>query len=387
MSMNPRVTTAAPHPASSRRSGARGAHRRSARGAVLPCAGALLVGAALGCRASDDTRIHGALEPLEAGQEESATGSLTVPLVTPDAAPYRLRRALFDVERSGASVLSLDSERDPDAEALTAELDPGQYQIRLNDGWSLEQLDAAGSASPVRAALISPNPVGFGVRDGRVTTVAFTFTTSAGVVTFGAGAVSVRLSVMDPSSLGSCDIVNQAGCAEGQHCLLGDTDGKTFCATPGRLAIGAPCSSEQCELGAQCLALDIAAPELTTCTALCNPLSSPFGCDCRGLGAGDDVGVCGPPPPGACDLLDPASCPEGLTCQYPGGSFGACGTPGSAGEGESCFGEECAAGLDCFGDDPEVGFSGTCYRFCDVQAPDCEFCFEVDTGSVGRCFL
>jgi hypothetical protein len=354
---------------------------------VLACAAALLVGAALGCRASDDTRIHGALEPLEPGQEASATGSLTVPLITPDAAPYRLRRALFDVERSGASVLSLDSERDADAEALTAELDPGQYQIRLNDGWALEQLDAAGSPSPVRAALISPNPVGFGVRDGRVTTVAFTFTTSAGVVTFGAGAVSVRLGVMDPSSLGSCDIVNQAGCAEGQHCLLGDTDGKTFCATPGRLAIGASCSSEQCEFGAQCLALDIAAPELTTCTALCNPLSSPFGCDCRGLGAGDDVGVCGPPPPGACDLLDPASCPEGLTCQYPGGSFGACGTPGSAGKGESCFGEECAAGLDCFGDDPELGFSGTCYRFCDVQAPDCEFCFEVDTGSVGRCFL
>jgi hypothetical protein len=382
--MKPRVMTAAPHPAGSGRRGARSAHRRSAQGAVLASAAALLVAAGLGCRASDDTRVDGSLEPL--APELSAAGSLTVPLITPDAAPYRLRRAVFDVERSGASVLSLDSEADPDADALTAELDPGQYQMRLNDGWSLEQLDAEG-ASPVRAALISTNPVGFGVRDGRVTTVAFTFTTSGGVVTFGAGAVSVRLGVMDPSALGSCDVLNQAGCAEGQHCLLGNADGKTFCATPGQLPVGAPCSSEQCVFGAQCLGLNVAAPELTTCSALCNPLSPPFGCDCRGLGAGDDVGVCGPPPPGTCDLLDSASCPDGLTCQYPGGSFGTCGTPGNAGEGESCFGEECTAGLDCFGDDPSLGFTGTCYRFCDVQAPDCEFCFEVDTGSVGRCFL
>jgi hypothetical protein len=321
------------------------------------CAG--LIAAALGCHASDETRVHGALGPAASRGEASATGSLAVPLVTPDAAPYRLRTAVFDVQRSGVLVVSLDSEASPDARALTAELDPGQYEIRLNDGWSLERLDAQAVASPVRGALISPNPVGFGVRDGRVTSVAFTFTTSAGLVTFGKGAVSVRLGVTDPSTLSGCDVVNQAGCAEGQHCLLGDADGKTFCATPGELPPGAPCGSEQCVLGAQCLALDIAAPEETTCTALCNPLAPPFGCDCRGLGAADDIGICGPPPPG----------------------------PGSATEGESCFGEECQAGLDCFGDDAELGFTGTCYRFCDVQAPECEFCFEVDTGSVGRCFL
>jgi hypothetical protein len=346
----------------------------------------LLVSAGAGCGASDDTRVAVALEPA-AAPEGAGTGSLAVPLVTPDAALYRLRRAVFDVERSGVLLLSLDSETNPDADALTAELDPGQYQIRLNDGWSLEQLGAEGSASPVRAALISPNPVSFGVRDGRVTSVAFTFTTSAGLVTFGEGAVSIRLGVADPASLAPCDVANQAGCLDGQHCLLGNADGKTFCATVGQLPVGAPCSSEQCVFGAQCLGTDVAAPELTTCSALCNPLSPSFGCDCRGLGVGDDVGVCGPPPPGSCDLLDPASCPDGQACQFPGGSFGACGTPGSVGEGESCFGEECLAGLDCFGDDPNLGFSGTCYRFCDVAAPDCEFCFEVDTGSVGRCFL
>ena len=117
------------------------------------------------------------------------------------------------------------------------------------------------------------------------------------------------------------------------------------------------------------------------------PAEEPFGCDCVGLSISDDIGVCGPPPASACDLLDPASCPEGQACQLPGGSFGVCGTPGNLGEGETCFGEVCAAGLDCFGDDPASGFSGTCYRFCDLTAPSCEFCFDVGTGSLGRCFL
>ncbi|HTV24536.1 MAG TPA: hypothetical protein VMG12_37855 [Polyangiaceae bacterium] len=384
--MNPRRTTTPPNPSPASRGSARLAHSGSAQSAMLALG--FIAIAAIGCDGADDTRVVGALEPGAAAPASSeGTGSLSLPLVTPDAASFRLRGAVFEIERSGVVLASLESDAHPDAEALTAELDPGQYQVRLLDGWSLEELGSAGGATPVRAALVSPNPASFGVRNGRVTTVAFTFTTSSGVVTFGEGAVSVRLGVMDPASLGSCDIVNQAGCPEGQHCLLADAGGKTFCATPGGLPVGAPCSAEQCVFGAQCLGLDLAEPEATTCTALCNPASPGFGCDCRGLGAGDEIGVCGPPPAGTCDLLDLASCPDGLACQFPGGSFGVCGVPGSIGEGASCFGEECEAGLDCFGDDPAFGVAGVCYRFCDVQAPACEFCFEVDTGSVGRCFL
>ncbi len=341
-----------------------------------------------GCRSPDDTTVFGAPTEGAASLEgRENIGSLLLPLVTPDTQRYRLRNATFDVERTGVVVVSLSSEVDPDAEALTADLNPGQYQLRLADGWSLEQLGQGGEATPVRAALISQNPASFAVRNDRVSTVAFTFTTSGGVVTFGEGSVSVRLGVADPASLGSCDVANQSGCLDGQHCLIGDGEGKTFCATPGQLDVGAACSSEQCVFGAQCLGVDPAAPALSTCTRLCNPLFPPFGCDCRGLSLGDDVGVCGPPPASACDLLDPTSCPEGLSCQYPGGSFGTCGTPGSSPEGSSCFGEECEAGLDCFGDEPELGFTGTCYRFCDVLAPDCEFCFDVGTGTVGRCFF
>jgi hypothetical protein len=123
------------------------------------------------------------------------------------------------------------------------------------------------------------------------------------------------------------------------------------------------------------------------CTQLCNPEAPLFGCDCRGLSISQTIGVCGPPPAGSCDLLDATSCPTGQACQFPGGSFGTCGTPGTVSEGGSCFGEECEAGMECVGDEPDFGFQGTCRRFCDLDAPDCDFCFDVGTGRVGRCFL
>ncbi len=356
--------------------------RRAAR--VLPVVLALSFTA---CRSGDDTRLGGTPSEAAAPLAAAEYGSLLLPLVTSEALEYRLRGAVFDVQRSGALVLRLSSEVDPDAEQLTVQLNPGQYQIHLGAGWTLERLGVDGGAEPVRAALISANPATFAVQNARVTTVAFTFTTATGSVTFGDGSVSVRLGVADPASLGACDIATQSGCTGGQHCLFASDGSRTFCATPGELEVGAPCSSEQCVYGAQCLSLDPATPEASTCTALCNPAQAPFGCDCRGLGIPGDVGVCGPPPPAACDLLAAASCPEGQACQYPGGSFGTCGTPGVGSEGSSCFGEECEAGLDCYGDDLEFGFSGTCYRFCDVQAPNCELCFDVGTGSVGRCFF
>jgi hypothetical protein len=355
-----------------------GASRRLRLGALLvPCLAPLVVGA---CEA----------EPIvkEAGQEQTDTaaemGVLRLPLVTPETGRFRLRNASFQISRGAVPVVTLDSEVDPDAEALTADLSPGQYQIDLADGWALEELAADGTSTPVRAALVSQNPASFSVRNERTTVVAYTFTTASGQVTFGEGAVSVRLGVADPASLSSCDVANQSGCPAGQHCILGSGEGDTFCATPGDLPVGAPCSSEQCVFGSQCLALDGAE---STCTELCNPEFPVFGCDCRGLSVSDDVGVCGPPPAGSCDLLDSSVCGEGLTCQFQGGSFGVCGAPGPLSQGASCFGEECQAGMECFGDDPVVGFTGTCLFFCDLSAPQCEFCFDVGTGNVGRCFF
>jgi hypothetical protein len=359
-----------------------GVSRGSGAVFVLP----LLLAVALNGCGSEEHLIWPASDSAQEVEDPSALGTLRLPLVTPDTGKFRLRGAIFAIDRAGVPVLRLDSDVDPDAEALTASLNPGQYTSALEAGWSLEALADDGTATPVRAALISANPQSFSVRNERVTNVAYTFTTSSGVVQFGEGSLNVRIGVADPASLGSCDLTNSASCPTGQHCLLGDGDA-TFCATPGDIEVGEPCGSEQCVFGAQCLSLDPAAPDHSLCTALCNPEAPPFGCDCRGLSISDQVGVCGPPPAGACDLLDPSSCPEQQACQFPGGSFGVCGTPGVLTEGQSCFGEECAAGLDCVGDDPQFGFLGICRRFCDLDAPDCDFCFDVGTGRVGRCFL
>jgi hypothetical protein len=43
--------------------------------------------------------------------------------------------------------------------------------------------------------------------------------------------------------------------------------------------------------------------------------------------------------------------------------------------------------MECFGDDAMSGQSGTCLLFCDLRDPACEFCFDVGTGDIGRCFF
>jgi hypothetical protein len=347
---------------------------------ALPLALALAVN---GCHSEERLIFNG--EPQQPGAEQEL-GVLRLPLITTDTGQFRLRGALFEIARSGAPIVTLDSDDEPDAEALSADLEPGQYTSTLGAGWSLERLAENGTATPVRAALISANPARFSVRNATTTTLAYSFTTSSGVVTFGEGSLSVRIGVADPATLSSCDVAFPDSCPAGQHCLIGE-EGRSFCATPGELPVGAACSSEQCVVGAQCLNLQAPATGAGVCTELCNPEAPAFGCDCRGLSISETIGVCGPPPPGSCDLLDAASCPAGQACQFPGGSFGTCGEPGTVEEGGSCFGEECQAGMECFGDDPQFGFLGICRRFCDLDAPDCDFCFDVGTGRVGRCFL
>jgi hypothetical protein len=368
-----------------KRSGFEPAGRRRLQVAAFSLLAALAAG---GCSSSDAGVVRdGSGDPASSAGAEDGIGSLRLALVTAETARFRLRNAVFDITRAGTLVVSLSSEAaDPDAEELTATLSQGRFSVTLRDGWTLERLPDDGSpAEPVRAALITPNPTDVSIRDQRETTVVYNFTTALGAVSFGRGSVDVRIGLVDPSSLASCDIVNQSGCASGQTCLMADDGGRTYCATAGTLPAGAPCSSEQCVLGAQCLEIEGAAP---VCVAFCNPLAPTFGCDCQGLSFDDALGVCGPPPTGSCDLLAQSGCAEGEACQLPSGSaFGVCGQPGTLGERESCFGEVCGPGLDCLGDDPALGFAGTCFRFCDLSAPSCDFCVDVGTGSVGRCFL
>lgn len=233
--------------------------------------------------------------PPVSEQAELLSGSVRLPLVTPTRDQFRLRGASFELRRPGFE-LTLESDSNPDATALTAALDAGAYQITLRDGWSLERLDGD-AGGPVPAALLTANPLSFEIQNGRVTELVYRFATEGGIVVFGSGELSISVDVVDSAPSASCSLVNAFGCDTGQTCLFGGEDGRTFCAVPGSLPVGAACSADQCVVGAQCLALDPAIPEARTCARFCDTSTTSFGCDCRALAFDDSVGVCIPRAP------------------------------------------------------------------------------------------
>jgi hypothetical protein len=346
----------------------------------------------LGCSA-EGTQSGDPLGEID-GQQ---AGRLRLPLVTAAGETFRLRAASFTIRSaSSTTVATLDSESEPGATELSVELSPGAYDVALGAGWFLERLSDDGSVSGVNAALLTPNPTRLDVRDSEVTELVYTFSTTDGVITLGSGAVSISVDVVRPEALAACNLASDyygSGCPSGQTCLMADEGGPTFCATPGPLPVGAPCESQQCVAGAQCLAPEEGAPRM--CTRFCNPQALTFGCNCAALSFdAERSGICIAPPPEACDLLTQSGCPDGESCRYVGGNFGSCGVPGALGRGEPCVGEVCAAGLDCYGDDPESQAEGRCLAICNLDDPSCMLpegawyssCNDVSTGRAGRCF-
>lgn len=321
----------------------------------------------------------------------SLPGLLQLPLVTPEPASYRLRKALIDITtRGGNRIETLDSDAtQEEAAALELELAQGEYTADLRDGCRLERLDGE-QATAVNAALLTPNPASFAIESGQVRDVVFTFTTDDGVIALGQGSVSIGIEVVSVAPLADCALY-VGWCPGNLTCLLADQSGRTFCAQPGSLPVGSPCSGEQCQAGSQCLSLEPERPERRTCVRYCDTTASLWACNyiSAGMAASPYVGVCAPLPANACDLLS-SQCGEGMACQYLGGAWGVCGTPGERAEGEECSQpEECAAGLRCFHDQPGAQL-GHCWRFCDTRDPlgsGCENgCWFVDgTGHVGVC--
>jgi hypothetical protein len=348
---------------------------------ILLALGSLLP---FGCSSGGATEIASVVE---------ARGSLVLPLVSANEPSFRLRSAVFQLSlRSGETSLRLDSETDPAATSVRAELAQAEYTIALEDGWSLERLSGDGTVSVLHAALMSPNPTDFEIHDGRVARLVYTFSTDEGIVRFGAGAVEIGVAITQPATV-PCHLLDAASCPGEQTCLLSDDTGQTFCAEPGSSPVGSPCDSEQCVPGAQCLKLDPADPAAGVCARFCNPDVTEFGCTCRSVSFDAAIGVCEPPPFPTCDPLGPVGCGEGEACQHASGNFAVCGVPGSGQVGDGCLGETCAAGLDCYGDVPELGISGTCRQFCDTRVsnacpyyyPYYQTCQDVGTANLGRC--
>ncbi|AUX27469.1 uncharacterized protein SOCEGT47_080600 [Sorangium cellulosum] len=324
----------------------------------------------------------GCAPPVDA-QGEQAVGTLSVPLVTSEGGDFRLHNAVFTVQStSGAHAATLDSESDPDAATLTATLFQGPYRVRLEGGWDLARIEADGTESPVSAALISPNPQSFTISASETTDISFTFTTGQGTITLGNGSVDIGFAVAPNEGLGQCNLLSSS-CASGQTCLLADATGRAFCASPGSLPVGSPCSSDQCVAGAQCLKVDEDDPEQGSCVKFCRVSSATFGVNCMSLGLPDsNIGFVAPAPEGTCDLLAQTGCAEGEACQYSGGSFATCGAPGTTPAGGACTGETCGAGYQCY--------NGVCTQICDtrnyyVGRADCMYCNNVGTGNAGRC--
>jgi hypothetical protein len=332
-------------------------------------------------------------QPLS--ESEQQAGTLSLPLVTSSGAMYRLTDATFVIKsQAGTPVATLDSESDPDAQALTTALGQGHYNVRLQDGWVLNEVQADGTEAPVRAALISTNPQSFQITTGLDTDLSFSFTTDVGTVTIGEGTLNIGVDVAEDATGAGCNLISSYynNCPSGRTCLVAGESGETFCASPGSLPVGSACDTEQCVAGSQCFALDPNAPEQGACTQFCDTSYPLWECSCLSLGldnSNTNAGICGAKPAGACDLLEQTGCAPGEACQYQGGSFGTCGAPGATAPGEACSGETCTLGYQCF--------NGACRSFCDTRLgsfnnPACpnngyyyNYCEHVGTGHVGRC--
>jgi hypothetical protein len=311
-------------------------------------------------------------------------GTLNLPLLTPTRTAFRLSAAHFVIKNSqGTQLAALDSDSNPDAQALTVSLTQGSYNVLLQDGWVLTSIAEDGTERQMRAALLSVNPQTFEIKASTPTSVSFTFSTESGTITIGNGPVNITFDVAPTPGSTQCYVTQGYGCPSGQTCLLADSTGRTFCASPGMLAVGSPCTSEQCVAGSQCMKLDADHPDDGVCTQFCDTSSTTFGCNCVNLGiTNSSIGACVAPPASACDLLAQTGCADGQACQYTGGNFGTCGAPGTTGPGETCSAETCMAGYQCYG--------GLCRGFCDLRGSsnNCNFgfCTSAGTGFVGRCY-
>ncbi|WP_104983871.1 hypothetical protein [Sorangium cellulosum] len=328
----------------------------------------------------------GCTSPVDSHSEQEV-GMVNLPLVTSAGGDFRLQNAVFSIHStSGVHAASLDSESDPYADTLSASLFQGPYTVRLEDGWALARIEADGTESPISAALVSQNPQSFEVGAAATTELSFTFTTGQGAITLGDGGVDIRFDVAANEDLGQCELFPYYyygnGCPSEQTCLVADSTGRTFCASPGSLPVGSPCTSDQCVAGAQCLKVDPESPDQGTCVKFCRVSNATFGVNCLSLGLPDsDIGFEGPAPEGTCDLVTQTGCAAGEACQYAGGSFATCGAPGATPAGGACSGETCGAGYQCY--------DGACRQICDTQSPystpGCSYCYSVGTGNAGRC--
>jgi hypothetical protein len=137
---------------------------------------------------------------------KSQVGTLNMSLVgEANGVTYRLRNAMFVV--NGPEDTVLNSEDDPNAATIAAELDSGDYSIDLQDGWVLERLDGTAFVQ-VDSLLVSPDPTTFHISANVPTSVTYQFSTNGVIVSIGKGTLNVGISVVQ----------NSTGCSSDTDC-------------------------------------------------------------------------------------------------------------------------------------------------------------------------
>src|SRR5690606_18579667 len=106
----------------------------------------------------------------------STQGQLQLQLVTDaeSGASYRLRDAVIMVQ-GPTLTLFFDSNDAPKRQSFVARVPVGQYEAFLQEGWTLERTSGAPLGDVASAALLSSNPLSFGVERDTTTEVAIRF--------------------------------------------------------------------------------------------------------------------------------------------------------------------------------------------------------------------
>jgi hypothetical protein len=114
--------------------------------------------------------------------------------------------------------LVLSSDDNPEAAVITQRLLPGYYNVQLLDGWTLEQLTAAGPIPVEKALLLSPNYQYAYVWDGGVSQVVYAFGVGGDLIDFRHGDLAISISVEQPGDHGCSTGAGGGGFAGGVSC-------------------------------------------------------------------------------------------------------------------------------------------------------------------------
>jgi len=126
-------------------------------------------------------------------------GTLQVALTAtaPSGATYRLDNAVFQITNFFTGFNTTVTGDDPTLNIdLAPSVFPFDYSIFLQDGWTLNEINPDGSATPLSATLLT-NFIPFTIKSQRTTPISFHFKASEQIIATGNGTASVTISVDD----------------------------------------------------------------------------------------------------------------------------------------------------------------------------------------------